>query len=82
VHSVKRHYGISTEQFKLIHYYHDIDEWELYDRFADPLEMKNVYDDPSYKEVREELHKRLEKLMTYYKDSPELARSLIPAEKN
>ena len=28
-HMVKRHYGISTERYKLIHYYYDIDEWEL-----------------------------------------------------
>ena len=25
-HMVKRHYGISTERYKLIHYYYDIDE--------------------------------------------------------
>ncbi|MHC4743505.1 MAG: sulfatase/phosphatase domain-containing protein, partial [Planctomycetota bacterium] len=31
VHSVKRHYGVRTLQYKLIHFYHDIDEWELYD---------------------------------------------------
>ncbi len=47
-HMVKRHYGISTERYKLIHYYYDIDEWELYDIKSDPLEMRNVYNDPSY----------------------------------
>ncbi|MFC1636816.1 sulfatase, partial [Planctomycetota bacterium] len=31
VHSVKRHYGVRTQQYKLIHFYHDINEWELYD---------------------------------------------------
>jgi len=31
VHMVKRHYGIRTKQYKLMHYYHDIDAWELYD---------------------------------------------------
>ena len=30
-HSVKRHYGIRTQDFKLIHFYNDIDEWEMYD---------------------------------------------------
>ena len=30
-HSVKRHYGIRTKDFKLIHFYNDIDCWELYD---------------------------------------------------
>jgi arylsulfatase A-like enzyme len=77
VHSVKRHYGISTERFKLIHFYHDIDEWELFDIKADPMELKNVYDDPSYTKVKADLHKRLEKLMVKYKDSEELARSFI-----
>ena len=31
VHSVKRHYGISTSRYTLIHFYYDVDEWELYD---------------------------------------------------
>jgi arylsulfatase A-like enzyme len=78
VHSVKRHYGISTERYKLIHYYHDIDEWELFDLKSDPQEMKNVYNDPSYKAVKTDLHERLKKLMTKYGDSDELAKSFIP----
>ncbi len=67
-HSVKRHYGMSTERFKLIHYYFDIDEWELYDLSADPHEMKNVYNDPSYTSVREQLHKRLKSLILQFND--------------
>lgn len=27
-HSVKRHYGIRTQDLKLIHFYNDIDEWK------------------------------------------------------
>jgi arylsulfatase A-like enzyme len=77
VHSVKRHYGISTERYKLIHFYHDIDEWELFDLKADPMELKNFYNDPSYTKIKADLHKRLEKLMVKYKDSEELARSFI-----
>jgi arylsulfatase A-like enzyme len=77
-HMVKRHYGMSTQRYKLMHYYYDIDEWELYDRVADPLEMKNVYDDPSYTRIRKKLHKRLGKLMIKYDDSEELARSFLP----
>ena len=61
-HMVKRHYGISTERYKLIHYYYDINEWELYDIKADPQEMKNVYDDPAYTEVRAKLLKQLDEL--------------------
>jgi arylsulfatase A-like enzyme len=77
-HMVKRHYGMSTERYKLIHYYYDIDEWELYDIKADPLEMKNVYNDPAYASVKKDLHKRLEKLMARYKDSYDLAKSYLP----
>lgn len=39
-HSVKRHYGVRTRRYKLIHFYHDIDEWELYDLEKDPQEMR------------------------------------------
>lgn len=77
-HSVKRHYGISTDRYKLVHYYYDIDEWELYDRVADPLEMKNFYNDRSYASVKRKLHKRLDKLMDKYGDSMELAKTFLP----
>jgi len=77
-HMVKRHYGMSTERYKLMHYYYDIDEWEMYDLQADPMEMKNVYDDPGYTSVRKKLHKRLTKLMKKFGDSEELARSFLP----
>ncbi len=79
-HMVKRHYGISTERYKLIHYYYDIDEWELYDIKADPDEMKNVYNDPDYFPIRKKLHKILQRQMTYFKDSEELAKSLLPSK--
>ena len=78
-HMVKRHYGMSTERYKLIHYYYNIDEWELYDLQADPREMKNVYNDPSYASVKADLHKRLDNLMKKYEDSEELAKSFLPA---
>jgi arylsulfatase A-like enzyme len=71
VHSVKRHYGISTDRYKLIHFYNDIDEWELFDLKKDPNEMKNVYNDPSYIEVKADLHKRLDNLRAKYKDDTE-----------
>ncbi len=47
-HSVKRHYGVRTQRYKLIHFYNDIDEWELYDLQRDPHELKSVYNDPGY----------------------------------
>lgn len=72
VHMVKRHYGIATERYKLMHFYYDIDEWEMYDLETDPMEMKNIYGDPAYSETQEMLHKRLIELREYYGDSDEL----------
>ena len=77
VHMVKRHYGIVTEKFKLIHFYHDIDEWELYDREKDKEEMKNVYNDPAYESIKKELHDKLTALRIKYKDSEELDKMYI-----
>jgi arylsulfatase A-like enzyme len=72
VHMVKRHYGVATERYKLIHFYYDIDEWEMYDLETDPMEMKNIYDDTSYADVRQMLHQKLDSLREYYGDSDEL----------
>jgi len=43
-HNVQPHYGIRTDQYKLIHYYYDMDEWELFDLEKDPNETNNIYD--------------------------------------
>ena len=77
-HMVKRHYGIADERFKLMHFYYDIDEWEMYDLEKDPNELKNVYHDPAYTEVRDDLHRRLEALRVKYGDSDELMESFLP----
>ncbi len=77
-HSVKRHYGISTERYKLIHYYYDIDEWEMFDRQKDSLELTNVYNNPKYDSVKMVLHQKLKDIMKKYGDSDSLAMSLIP----
>lgn len=61
IHMVKKHYGLRTERYKLIHFYEDIDEWELYDLALDPKEMNNVYDEPEYQTIRNEMLERLEK---------------------
>ena len=69
VHSVKRHYGIRTDRYKLIHFYYDIDEWELYDLEIDRQEMTNLADDPEYAEVLGELKEELQKLRVLYEDT-------------
>ncbi len=77
VHMVKRHYGIVTEEYKLAHFYYDVDEWELYDRKKDPQEMNNVYDNPEYAEVVKTLKVKLDELRVKYKDSKELDQKYI-----
>ena len=72
VHMVKRHYGIRTDRYKLIHFYYDIDEWELFDLKNDPNEMNNIYDDPKYSEIKEQMHKKLSELRVKYGDSKEM----------
>ncbi|RMG31149.1 MAG: DUF4976 domain-containing protein, partial [Bacteroidetes bacterium] len=76
-HSVKRHYGIRTDRYKLVHFYYDIDEWEMYDLEQDPMEMRSVYEDPAYSDIRQELHARLEALRQQYGDSDEMNRTLL-----
>jgi len=66
-HSVHKHYGVRTDRYKLM-FFHEIDEWELYDLEKDPREMKSVYDDPAYASVVEELKVELGRLRKQYKD--------------
>ena len=68
-HSVKRHYGIRTQDFKLIHFYNDIDEWEMYDMKADPREMNNVFGKPEYAEKQKELMQLLQDTQKQYNDN-------------
>lgn len=65
-HMVKRHYGVRTERYKLIHFYNDIDTWELYDLQEDPSEMHNLYGHPDYKKIQKKLHKKLNELRKEY----------------
>lgn len=77
VHQVKRHYGIVTKEYKLAHFYYDVDEWELYDRKKDPLEINNVYGNPAYNEIIALLKTKLEGLRSQYGDSDELNQHYI-----
>ncbi len=70
-HNVAAHYGIVTDQYKLVRYYKRLDEnrkpqaidqWDLMDRQADPLEMRSFYDDPKYTEIRNSLATQLDSL--------------------
>lgn len=60
-HMVRRHYGVRTDRYKLIHFY-NVDEWELYDLEADPLEMTNIYSEPQYQDLVRELKAEIKRL--------------------
>ncbi|MEZ6146308.1 MAG: sulfatase [Planctomycetaceae bacterium] len=60
-HMVRRHYGVRTDRFKLIHFY-NIDEWELYDLEKDPHELRNVYGKPLYASVVSDLKAEINRL--------------------
>jgi arylsulfatase A-like enzyme len=68
-HAVKRHYGIRTDRYKLIHFYDDIDEWELYDLKNDPTEMKNQINNPQFEKTKQKLMVDLLKLQKKYDDT-------------
>ena len=77
VHMVKRHYGIVSKTYKLVHFYYDVDEWELYDRLKDPSELHNIYDDPAYASIVTQLKLELKEMRIKYQDSEELDQKFI-----
>ncbi|MBR9914161.1 MAG: sulfatase [Algicola sp.] len=65
-HMVKKHYGIRTKRYKLMHFYDDIDAWELYDLEEDPKEIHNQIDNPEYDEIETQLRADLMALQKQY----------------
>jgi arylsulfatase A-like enzyme len=73
-HDNPAHYGLRTQQHKLIFFYGlPLDargakpqptpaHWELYDLAKDPHEMNNVYADPDYQEIVKKLKAELLRL--------------------
>lgn len=73
-HGVPAHYGVRTERHTLIYFYGKPlgmkgavnrptePEWELFDREADPQQLRNVAADPRYAETVRELKGELERL--------------------
>ena len=79
-HRVKRHFGVRTRRYKLVRFYYDIEAWEFYDLEKDPLEVRNVYDDPGYSAIILKLKRELNRLQKKYGDSEELAREFVEAD--
>lgn len=81
-HHVLAHYGLRTERYKIIYFYNDglgvpgsgpytyPPEWELYDLANDPDELHNVYHDPAYGEIREQLKRELWQAQAAVGDEP------------
>jgi arylsulfatase A-like enzyme len=67
-HDVRPHYGIRTARHKLIHFYGELDTWELYDLQMDPHELTNLYDDAGSAEIVRALKKQLGSLQQEYGD--------------
>ena len=83
-HAVRRHYGVVTDQYKLVHFYEPgVDYWELFDLKADPKELTSVYDKTEYakvqKELQEELARLRKELKVPEKDPPETM--IVPKKK-
>ena len=67
-HSVRRHYGVRTERYSLMHFYNDIDEWELFDLKKDPQQLHNIYGQKGTEKTVAALKAELERLQTLYDD--------------
>ena len=65
-HHVQPHYGIRTERYKLIHFYYDIDQWELYDLQSDPNELNNLIGNDKYSDIVSNLKYELYNLKKNY----------------
>jgi arylsulfatase A-like enzyme len=65
-HHVQPHYGIRTDRYKLIHFYYDVDVWELYDLNNDPNELNNLIKDKSYQVLISDLKEELNSLKKEY----------------
>jgi arylsulfatase A-like enzyme len=90
-HQAPAHYGYTTGRHKLIYFYNDglglpgsspavfPPDWELYDLEADPDELDNVYNDPRYREVRDELTLAMWRAQAELGDEPHPSQP-VPAE--
>ena len=66
-HAVRPHYGIRTEQYKLIHFYgEDYSEWELFDLATDKNELNNIYGAPGTEQLVDSLKGTLRELQVLY----------------
>ncbi len=80
-HAVSPHFGVANDQYKLIRYYKRVENWELFDMKADPSEMHNVYNDPSYKKIVKSMKKKLLREIVKFDDQEAKAIFLTDIDK-
>jgi arylsulfatase A-like enzyme len=68
-HSVRKQRGVRTEKYKLIHYFEDPEEFELYDLEKDPGELNNMYGKPEHARLIRQLRGRIDELRQETGDS-------------
>lgn len=62
-HNVRKHYGVVTDRYKLVHFYEPgVNYWELFDLQRDPHELKSVYGQSDYADVQKQLETELARL--------------------
>jgi len=67
-HNVRPHYGLRTRRYKLIHFYGELDVWELYDLENDPFELTNLYGQLQYSVTTQSLLEQLRILQREFGD--------------
>jgi len=67
-HSIRKNRGIRTKRWKYIHFFEEPQEFELYDLQYDPNEIRNLIDEPVYKNVVVHLKNRMNTLRRELKD--------------
>lgn len=77
-HDTRAHYGVRTDTHKLMYFWRK-DQWECYDLAKDPLEMRNIYSDPTAKSVVDKLKQELYRLKKEVEDEDQFSGELPPA---
>ncbi len=67
-HAVPQHFGVRTDRHKLI-FFPLTNEWNLFDLETDPGEMRSVYDQQDYQQVRAEMSAEFSRLREQF-DAP------------
>lgn len=86
VHCARKHRGVRTARWKLMHFWEQPDEWAFYDLKEDPDEMVNLIDAPQHAERIARLKTRITELRAETGDvdppgyvAPQLAPGRCPA---